>query len=88
MDLGPGSLLYIRAHINGRAARGFHFETIYTKTSPLTLEEMFSCKLSQNENRTQHEFVTSSIHMTSYPYRGPNFDSDFVTSSIHMSSFP
>ena len=34
------------------------------------------------------DFVTSSIHMSSHPYRGPNFDFDFVTSSIHMSSYP
>ena len=34
------------------------------------------------------DLVTSSIHMSSYPYRGPICDSDFVTSSIHMASYP
>ena len=32
--------------------------------------------------------MTRSIHMSSHPYRGLNFDSDFVTSSIRMSSYP
>ena len=30
----------------------------------------------------QISILTCSIHMSSYPYRGPNFNYDFVTSSI------